>query len=229
MIKKTLKYTAFTVLGFIGFFALYFLAAVLFSRWQVKKELAALTQEEMPFDIYILSNGVHTDIVVPVKNDCCDWSLTIPFSNTVANDTNAQWLAFGWGDKGFYLETPTWADLKFSTAFKATFGLSAAAMHTTFYNRMLPGENCKAISIYPSQYKILEKAIKTSFVLEENERPIHIKTNANYGKTDAFYEARGSYSLFTTCNTWANSVLKNAGLKACFWTPFDKGIFYHYR
>ena len=27
-------------------------------------------------DIFILSNGVHTDIVVPVKNDSFNWSKT---------------------------------------------------------------------------------------------------------------------------------------------------------
>ncbi len=228
MLKRTLKFTAFTILGFIAFIALYLLAAVLFSRWQVKKELALQNKDEKPFEIYILTNGVHTDIVVPVKNDFCDWSKVIPFSNTIAKDTNAKWLAFGWGDKGFYLETPSWSDLKFSTAFKATFGLGAAAIHTTYYKQLHPSEYCKAITIYPSQYQILEKCIKTSFVLEENNRPICIKTNAHYGKTDAFYESKGRYSLFTTCNTWANNVLKQAGLKACFWTPFDKGIFYHY-
>ena len=96
MLKRKLKFTSFTILGFIAFIALSLLAAVLFSRWQVKKELALQYKDEKPFEIYILTNGVHTDIVVPVKNDFCDWSKVIPFSNTIAKDTNAKWLAFGW-------------------------------------------------------------------------------------------------------------------------------------
>ena len=51
----------------------------------------------------------------------------------------------------------------------------------------------------------------------------------DYGKNDAFYEATGRYSLFHTCNTWTNNALKIAGQKACVWTPFDTGIFYHYQ
>ena len=52
--------------------------------------------------------------------------------------------------------------------------------------------------------------------------------HAYYGNHDSFYEAKGNYSLFFTCNTWANNALKSAGLRTCLWTPFDKGIFYHY-
>lgn len=51
-----------------------------------------------------------------------DWSQKIPFSQTKGKSTDFNYIAFGWGDKGFYLDTPTWADLKFSTAFKAAFG-----------------------------------------------------------------------------------------------------------
>jgi hypothetical protein len=50
----------------------------------------------------------------------------------------------------------------------------------------------------------------------------------SYGKHAAFYEAKGSYNLFYTCNTWANQALKAANQKAALWTVLDKGIFYHY-
>ena len=45
-------------------------------------------------------------------------------------------VGLGWGDKGFYLETPTWADLKTSTALKAVSGYNTTAMHVTFYKEM---------------------------------------------------------------------------------------------
>ena len=46
---------------------------------------------------------------------------------------------------------------------------------------------------------------------------------------DAFYDAKGKYSLFYTCNTWANCALKAANQKASLWTVYDKGIFCHYK
>lgn len=226
---KIAKYSLFSVLGLISFVLFYLLLAFVFSRWEVNKNAIAGADDGKPIQIFILSNGVHTDIVLPVKNIHCDWRKDIPCENTMSKDSTAEWLAFGWGNKGFYLETPTWADLKFSTAFKAAFGLSSSAIHATYYHQMKQNDNCKSITIRPSQYKILEQFIKLSFKYDKLGQTSHIRTNANYCNMDAFYEAKGSYSLFNTCNTWANTVLKKAGLRACLWTPFDKGIFYHYR
>ena len=59
--------------------------------------------DEPKVEIFILSNGVHTDIVVPVKNDTFDWSKQIQFEHTIAKDSTAKYLAIGWGDRGFYL------------------------------------------------------------------------------------------------------------------------------
>ncbi|MFM7854609.1 MAG: DUF2459 domain-containing protein [Flammeovirgaceae bacterium] len=49
-----------------------------------------------------------------------------------------------------------------------------------------------------------------------------------YWDNDSFYEAKGTYNLFFTCNTWVNEGLKKAGLKACLWTPFDSGLLRKY-
>ena len=59
-------------------------------------------------------------------------------------------------------------------------------------------------------------------------KPINIKTTSQYGQNDAFYEAIGSYSIFHTCNTWTNNLLKKASLPASFWLAFDDGILYQY-
>ena len=183
--------------------------------------------DEPKVEIFILSNGVHTDIVVPVKNDTFDWSKQIQFEHTIAKDSTAKYLAIGWGDRGFYLETPTWADLKVSTALKATTGLSSSALHTTFYKSMKEDAYCKKIQISTRDYQNLVVFINDSFEKKSGET-IKIETDAVYGKNDIFYEAKGSYSLFYTCNSWANQALKAANQKAALHTLTDTGIFRHY-
>ncbi len=178
--------------------------------------------------IFIKTNGVHTDIVVPTKNDIIDWSQKFKFKDTDIADSTFQYLAIGWGDKGFYLETPTWAELKFSTAFKAAFALSTTALHTTYYQTMPENESCKKIQISKKQYKRLVNFIENSLDKDMNNQVKFIKTDANYSKTDAFYEANGHYSLFHTCNSWANDALLSCGQRACWWTPTDSGIFEKY-
>lgn len=178
--------------------------------------------------IYILTNGVHTDIVVPLRTADKDWSQEISSKNVIKPDTNATLVAFGWGDKGFYLNTPTWAELKFSVAFKAAFGLSSSAMHTTFYKNLRENSSCKKIDISREQYARLIDYIENSIKLDSTGHVINIKTTANYGDHDAFYEAKRRYNFFYTCNTWANNALKACGQKACLWTPRDRPIFDKY-
>lgn len=185
--------------------------------------------EKKEIPIYIYTNGVHTDIVMPVKNDLQDWSTKIPFANITSKRTDYQYIGIGWGDKGFYLDTPTWADLKFSTAFKAAFWLSESAMHCTYYNTMKEGDDCKMMMISRSQYKKLIQFVEDKFDKDKNGNFILIPTNAVYSDNDAFYDANGSYNFLYTCNTWTNDALKASGQKAALWTPTDFGIFRHYK
>jgi uncharacterized protein (TIGR02117 family) len=224
-LKKIFKIAFKAVLGFIAFVALYLLSAFSLSRISIDRE--ANTKEEIT--IYILSNGVHTDLVLPIRSELYDWSKEVRFENTVSKDTAFNYLAMGWGDKGFYLETPDWSDLKASVAFKAAFALSTTAIHTTYYKTMTENEKCKKIKISKEQYKRLTDYILESFQKDKEGHLINIATKAVYGKDDAFYEAQGSYSMLHTCNTWANNGLRKSGQKHCFWTPFDTGIFLNYK
>ena len=92
--------------------------------------------EKEAVEIHILTNGVHTDLVLPYRNQYMDWSKWVNPSQTKSGDSSAVNVAFGWGDKGFYLETKSWDELKFSTAFKALFYLVSSAMHVSFYQKL---------------------------------------------------------------------------------------------
>ena len=186
-------------------------------------------EEKAPdeLSIYILSNGVHTDLIVPTVSQQMDWSQLLKYENTKSKSGPYPWLAIGWGDKGFYLDTPTWSELKFSTAFKATFGFSTSAIHATYYSKLVENEDCIKIDISKEQYARLIQYIKDSLQQKDGEA-ININTTALHNSTDAFYEAKGKYSLLYTCNSWANEGLKTSGQKACLWTAFENPIFLKY-
>ena len=190
IIKKLLKYTAIFVLSLMT----YLLIVTLLSFVSVNEDFAE-NQKEIP--IYILTNGVHTDVVLPLKSEHYDWTNQLKPEHTKAKDSTYQYAALGWGDKGFYLETPTWADLKTSTALKAASGLSSTAMHVTFYKDLKESNSCKKLQISSDNYKKLILFINESFQTKSGEF-LKIETEAVYGKHDVFYEANGSYSLFYT-------------------------------
>lgn len=223
---KTLKKIVGYLLLVVGFLVIYLLLATGAAYIPVNKNQSEYKDQNL--SIYILTNGVHTDIVVPYFNEAYDWRTYLDPGLTPGKQTSAQWVSFGWGDKGFYLQTPEWKDLKASVAFNAAFGLSESAMHVTYYDKLVTSDDCIEIKLNKEQYQRLCKYILNRFDVENNKLML-VETDQNYGLNDVFYEAKGKYSLFYTCNTWANNVLKSGNLKASLFTLWDKGIFYHYR
>ncbi|WDO12594.1 TIGR02117 family protein [Flavobacterium sp. WW92] len=224
-LRKILRLLLKFLLGILAFFVLYIIVALVLPRFSVNSEDKNPTEDVA---IYIKSNGVHTDIVVPIKTEYKDWSEKIKFDHIASKDATMQFIGFGWGDKGFYLNTPEWSDLKFSTAFNAAFYLGTSAMHATFFKQLKENEDCIKINISTEEYAKLIKYIEDSFQYDADGNPILIHATT-YGQNDSFYEAKRKYSLFYTCNTWANNALKSADQKAAVWTPSDTGIFCHYR
>lgn len=225
ILKKILKITLYSVLTIIGIVALYLLCERVLSRWTVAEQPQT---EPKNIKVFVMSNGVHTDIVMPTKTEYKDWSQDFPYANTKGKQTDYPYVSVGWGDRGFFLDTPTWADLKASTAFVAATGLGKTALHVTYHKSIKLDELTKEAYISEAQYKKMIAYIEASTEKNQENKPILIVTNAQYGNDDAFYEAKGSYSLFGTCNSWLNRGLKGSGMKASHWVAFDKGILYQY-
>ncbi len=223
--RKLFKFTFRIIVSIILLIIIYFIAAITLSVIPVNSDF--VQDKEDSIAIYIKTNGVHVDIVLPLKNEHKDWSTTVNPLDTKSGSKRAKYIAFGWGDKGFYINTPTWADLKFTTAFNALFYLSSSAMHVTFYEKPNESKTCKKIVISKKSYEKIVHFVESGFDTDNFGNYKLIK-NVSYWNNDSFYDAKGSYGLFYTCNTWTNKALKAGDLKACLWTPFDKGIFYQY-
>ena len=173
-------------------------------------------------EIYIVSNGVHTDFVIPIRNEIYNWSQFILVEDFGQNWNYANHIAFGWGDQGFYLNTPEWKDLRPGTALKAVLIPSSSAMHVTLWNQPEEDTLVKKITITEEQYLALVTYITKSFKLDESDHPNSIA--AGYGSHDLFYDGKYSFHLFRACNTWTNDGLKVIGVRACWWTFYDRAI-----
>lgn len=169
--------------------------------------------------IYLNTNGVHLDIIMPIKN--LD-NLVLSNLKYSKNDT---FLAFGWGEENFYINTPTWQDLTFKNSFRALFLKNSTLVHTTRYKRKRL--DWVAIKISDTELQKLNTYFLNSFKTDSNGVKILLK-NKSYASRDNFYKAIGSYSCFKTCNSWVNMGFKQSGLKSCFWTPFDFGLLNKY-
>ena len=175
--------------------------------------------------IYVKSNGVHTDVCLPVETDFFDWKSFIPTENFPLN-TNFSHVSIGWGDKGFFLDTPGWDDLTFSTAFNAAFLPGPTTMHVQYLDeRPVEGKRCRRTMISAGRYRKLIKFIRDSFDLDQDK--VRLIPGRGYWSNDNFYEAKGSYHLFRTCNSWTNEALKIAGVRTGLFVLFSDGIMRH--
>ncbi len=213
-------------LGLLLFLAAYFSGDFILSR--IPASRSSMGYAKNGVTVYILSNGVHTDVVLPVRQDSMDWADVFPYGNTKGRDTVQYWVSIGWGDKGFYLNTPEWKDLKLKTALVAGLGIGETALHVTYYKQMLESQRCRKTMITRAQYSRLVSFILGSLETDKHGKPMLIETDAQYNDDDAFYEANGAYSLLFSCNTWTNNALKYANMPAGVWTVFDRGILRHY-
>jgi uncharacterized protein (TIGR02117 family) len=215
IIKKGFTFLKKLMLLLLAGVAFYMVCGVLFSLISTHPpQQNCLPQNE----IFITSNGVHLDIILPVENvshDLLEKLEILP---------GTKYISFGWGDKNFYIHTPEWSDLTFPVAFQALFLKSEAAMHVTCLPDLFPG--WKKIPVCNGQLSELNLYIKNSFKTDRYKNLLKMEFEG-YNRYDAFYEGKGSFSLFRTCNVWVNTALKRTKVKTAVWSPFDFGVLYH--
>jgi uncharacterized protein (TIGR02117 family) len=175
--------------------------------------------------VYIADNGIHADLVMPMKAQGLDWSSVIPARDMAAADPNARWIAFGSGEQRVYLDTPTWMDITPRTIWSALTG-GKRVMHVEYVPS--PYYTARQIRLRPEEYRRLWTAVRADFALDATGRPRRL-AHPGYGPSDAFYRAVGKESAFRTCNSWVAKWLRLAGVRTSLWPPFVQGMVWRYR
>ncbi|HEY0834949.1 MAG TPA: TIGR02117 family protein [Azospirillum sp.] len=169
-------------------------------------------------EVFVCSNGVHTDLVLPATTAVMDWTAMLPRADFPLAPTDSTHLSFGWGDRAFYLETRHWSDLNPRTAWRALFGGGPTVMHVYHLRAPLGGGDCGRLVLGEGAYRRLVGFVRAGF---RNERPI---LGASYSGDDRFYEATGTYSPVLTCNEWTARALRAAGVPMGVWAPLAGGV-----
>ncbi len=174
--------------------------------------------------IFVRSNGVHTWIMMPKVNRYMDWRPYAPAEHLRdPRYGRGNYVAIGYGNRDFYLNTPTWSDLKVSTAFYALFGSGPTLLHVEHDNNPRANEWQRPIVVTPTEYRRLTRYISARFHLDARGRTVPL-IGRGYANWDMFYEADGGYSFVLTCNEWTGRALRAAGIRTGLWTPFEQSI-----
>ena len=219
--KRAFRISLRILAGLLALPALYLLAALILGAipanggWQEPKE---------GVQIFLRTNGVHTWIIVPKVTPEMDWRPLVPGEDL----KDPRWgsgnhVALGYGNRTFYLETPTWGDLTMKNAFLAAFGQGRSLMHADHDHDPKPSDYQRPLTVTREQYRRLAVHIAKSFQRDPQGRTIPVR-GRGYTRSDAFYEAVGPYSAFYTCNSWTGEALRAAGIRTGLWTPFSQSI-----
>lgn len=178
-------------------------------------------EPESGITIHLHDNGIHTGFILPRSNAIADWSDLVRPEHLPDPALASDHLLFGWGDRAFYLETPTWGDLRPEIALLALVGSEASLVHVDHVAPPRPDEHTRAVTVTPAQYRAIAAAIRADFALTEAGASQPVR---GYGPRDVFYEAKGRYTALRTCNEWTGSILRDAGIEVGIWTPFSAGV-----
>lgn len=172
--------------------------------------------------IYLADNGVHTDLVLPVRAAGLDWRSVLDPADVERPPAAPQWVAFGAGERAVYLETPRWRDLRLPVALRA-LTRGERIVHVEWVAD--PAYSAREIRLRPEEYRRLWASIRAELRDGKAQKIAH----KGYGTSDAFYLGTGTTSALSTCNQWTADRLRIAGAETSLWTPFTWGVTWRYR
>ena len=218
--KRVLKIAGWTLGALLAPLLLYCVAALVGGLVPAN---AGWVEPRDGVTIFVRTNGVHTWIMVPTVSPDMDWRPFAPAGHIRDPRYAGNYLAMGYGNREFYLNTPRWADLRPRTAFAAAFGRGRSLMHVEHEWNPRVLDYQKRLVLTRDQYRRLTRHIAGNFDVDATGRTMPL-LGRGYGPADVFYEARGPYNAFFTCNEWTGEALRAAGVRMGIWTPFAQSI-----
>ena len=218
--RKLLRGSAAVAAGLVALPLVYFLAVMIGflipanAGWKEAREGVT---------VFIQTNGVHTWVVVPKVSAEADWRpLARPEHLKDPRYGRSSHVAFGFGNRDFYLNTPTWGDLSLRTAVAAAVGGGPSLMHVDHFHDPRPLDYQRPLRLSSAEYRRLTRYLLASFDYR-GDRWIPLP-GRGYGPSDAFYESRRPYNFTRTCNEWTGEALRAAGVRTGVWTPLSQSI-----
>jgi len=208
------------LMGVLALFPAYALAALIGGLIPTN---SGWREAEPGIPIFVRSNGVHTWVMVPTVAEGVDWRSIAPSEHIPDPRYAGDYIAFGFGNREFYLNTPTWGDLSLRTAIAAAIGGGPSLMHVDHGRRPRSDRDHRAIFLTPDEYRGLSTYIRESFELDADGRSRPL-IGQGYGPSDVFYESRRPYHFIRTCNQWTGEALRAAGVRTGVWTPLEQSI-----
>jgi uncharacterized protein (TIGR02117 family) len=177
--------------------------------------------------IYISGDGMHTNIWIPVRSPVFDWNQHLGRVGKQPLNTH-RYLQFGWGDRRFYMETPSWSEVRPTQALRALFAPANASALLVKGHSALPAsppETLRCINLSPEDYLALMTFLQASF--ERDSQGNLQRLGSGQDGDSSFYAATGHYSILRTCNSWTADGLRAAHVNTPVWGGLAPAVMHH--
>jgi len=161
--------------------------------------------EPQSHQVWLVSERWHASIVLAQRDVLAAGSLP-----EAADLQRSRFLAFGWGDRDYYMaEEPD-----FGTTLRAALVGTPAVLHVEGWaaSPIQHGDGRQVIreALDAQAFQALLSALSDTFSRGQDLRAKPIAQGLS--RRSYFYPAEGSFHLLNTCNTWAARMLQAAGL-----------------
>ncbi len=196
----------------LGTVALLTIAALTPRQWHASSQ-----QSGCKFRVYVSGDWMHTNFFVPVRMDGFDWSQHLNLATIGKASANYQYLQFGWGDRIFYVETPSWDQVSLSSAVRSLVLQNPAALFVKGHIAVphYPNETLKCVSLSKANYIKLMHFLEASFQTDRQGNKQRLSSGQD--GDSSFYDATGRYSMLRTCNSWTADGLRAAHVNTPVW------------
>ncbi len=227
LVRLALRWLARTLIACIALLLTYTLAMLVLGLAPAHPDWRMPAQGTT---VWLTTNGVHAALVLPSQDGETRWNSLFPPANTAAPARSGKhsMMSIGWGDRSFFLNVPDWNKLRPSIAIYALSGMDGTVLHVEYVDPPTPSKDAIPIRLSAEAYARLTAYILASTRTDSSGKAIVIAGHA-YGDGDAFYEANGRYTPFTTCNQWVRNALDAAGVRTAWWSPLDVPLFWQLR
>ncbi|OQP83718.1 urease-associated protein [Rhizobium rhizosphaerae] len=172
--------------------------------------------------VLVLSNPIHTDLAFPLDDETLARFPFLEASGLPVRHPLARWVIFGWGGRSFYLETPSWAELKALPVLRS-LTVDQSVMHVEVLGEIdLNNPAVYSLSVGEDDFAHMAGTIAESFRMAGGKPEVIF--GRSYGRSDLFFEANGRFNALLGCNTWTARVLRDGGLRTGFWNPLPASL-----
>ncbi|HAD58539.1 MAG TPA: hypothetical protein DCG12_04800 [Planctomycetaceae bacterium] len=129
---------------FAGFLALTYAAIVLAELTPCNKDFEEAIEG---IEIFISSNAVHAEFLLPVDTDTIDWRNVFPAQYFLTDTTQARHIETGRKEQNLFPVTPTWSDHRISTVSHTLLTPSDTCIHATMKTQLSETPNRRSVRI----------------------------------------------------------------------------------